>query len=80
MMMTDLFLKAVLFYPYLTIDEDVHMSFKRLSIVFFERLSLALNSRILKPSSLATILADEDLPIPGGPESMHALAFILGRS
>ena len=80
MIITDLFLKAVLCSPYLTMEEEVQVSLRRVSIVFFERLSLALNSRTLKPSSYATIFAEDDLPMPGGPESMHAFAFILGKS
>jgi hypothetical protein len=80
MMMTDLFLKAVLFSPYLTIDDDVQVSLRSVSIVFLDRLSLALNSRTLNPSSYATIFAEDDFPIPGGPDNMQAFALILGKS
>jgi hypothetical protein len=80
MIMTDLFLNAALLSPYLTIDDDVLVSLRRDSIIFFERLSLALSDRTLNPSSFAIILAADDLPMPGGPECMHALALTRGKS
>ena len=40
------------------------------SIFFFERLSLALNSTTSKPNDLAINVAADVLPIPGGPLSI----------
>jgi hypothetical protein len=80
MMITDLFLKAELFSPYLVIEEEVLVSLRSASTVFLDLLSLALSSNILKPSSLVIILAEEDFPMPGGPESMQAFALTFGRS
>jgi len=46
------------------------------SIAFLLLVSLALNSMASYPHSFATMAAEDDLPIPGGPESKTAFSLV----